>query len=314
MGGRSGGTVLALALALGALLLWGCSSQISYWDVGSVQAHGPDTVELPYKEGGGARAAKREQLLRLRRVVHDLAVAAQIRVDHLVLNNAPYLNAHAVRNEAGLSAVVITARMLEYVGDDVDALAGLMGHEIGHLALNHREAKKSDPRAQEDAMAFSRHLERKADEFAIRVAFAAGYDPEGLLRWNRRMQQRSSRARYSDTHPPLAEREADNFRLVSELVAAGRQSKEVRLWSLIGLGLARTPEGLTVTRLGAGSSGNLMVGDRIVALEAPAEGPISDIGDVLKAVSPGGDGQSFRFSVLRRDSKMRAYFHSRKRP
>lgn len=307
----SGGTLAALLMAA---LLCGCASQLGVWDVGAVPAHGPDVVELRYPDSSASFGAKREQVLVLQDVVRNLAGTARVSFDHLLLTDEIELNARAGLNKAGRSFVSITAGMLEFLEGDVDALAALMGHELGHLALKHREERQSDPRAKSDALAFSRHQERQADEFGIRTAFAAGYDPQGVLRLNRRMQERASRGRYLQTHPSLLEREADMYRLVSGYTRAAEGSKAVRLWSLIGLDLEHKPDGLLVRRLGAGSTGNLMPGDRIVALEAPVETALFDLDDVLKLVAPGRASQSFRFSVIRRDTRMPAYFHSRKRP
>jgi hypothetical protein len=312
MGGISGSTVRALCVAL---LLCGCSSQATYWEVGLVPAHGRDTIEMP-RQDGGTLGVKRERLLALRTVVQHLAVAAGVRLDHLVLTDELGLNARAGRTAAGRAFIVVTVGMLDFLGDDVDQVAGLLGHEIGHLALKHRDAVATDPRAQSDAMIFSRILERQADDFGVRVAFAAGYDPEGSLRLNRRVQELVSRARfivpYAKTHPSFLEREADLFRLVSGYTAAARQSKVLELWSHIGLGLEQQGDGLVVTRIGAKSWGSLAAGDRIVALESPVRAPVAHIDDILKAVSPDAGVQSFRFSVLRQGSETPAYFHFRK--
>jgi hypothetical protein len=307
----SGGRFQALALA--ALLLCGCSSPTGYWDIANIPAHGPEMVELRSKEGV-TLSMSRDRLLMLHGLVNNLAVAARVHVDHLVLVDHRIPDAWARLDAKGKSAIGVSTGMLDFLSDDFDALAGVMGHEIGHLALKHREARGKDPRAKSDALAFSRFQERQADEFGIRITFAAGYDPEGLLRWNRRVQDRLGSIRYAHTHPSDAEREADMYRLVSGYTRAAEGSKSVRLWSLIGLQLEQRPDGLLVRRLGAGSTGNLMPGDRIVALEAPVETAVSGLDDVLKIVSPGRASQSFRFSVIRRDTRMPAYFHSRKRP
>jgi hypothetical protein len=309
MGGISGSTLRALCALL---LLCGCSSPITHWQVAAVPQQGPEQVELPYKDGG-ALSVKRARLLALRGVVHNLAVAGRVRIDDLVLNNELGVNARAGRNDAGRSFIIVTLGMLEFLGDDVDQVAGVMAHEIGHLALNHGEQMKTDPRAKSQSVAFKQHLERKADEFGVRLAFSGGYDPEGVLRANRRIQERVKRARtptlYVETHPSLLEREADIFRLVSELAAATRQSSALQLWTRIGLGVEQQASGLVVTRLGGKSWGTLQVGDYIVSLESPLRAPVARVDDVLQVVPSGAAEHSFRFAVMRRGVPAAAQFH-----
>lgn len=71
---------------------------------------------------------------------------------------------------------------------DLDALAGVMGHELAHLLLGHCSAQVRQERErarQQDAVigaSATREDEFAADLYGAKLAARAGYDPHGLIR------------------------------------------------------------------------------------------------------------------------------------
>ena len=107
-----------------------------------------------------------------------------------------------------------------------DELAGVLGHEIAHVALRHAAARQAVERSlgpfalgfggARYLAAFSREQESEADEAGQRIAAAAGYDPRGLatflqkLRNSERLLLGASRLpTFFDTHPSTGTRFAD---------------------------------------------------------------------------------------------------------
>ncbi len=107
-----------------------------------------------------------------------------------------------------------------------DELAGVLGHEIAHVALRHAAARQAVERGlgpfalgfggARYLAAFSREQESEADEAGQRIAAAAGYDPRGLasflqkLRNSERLLLGASRLpTFFDTHPSTTTRFAD---------------------------------------------------------------------------------------------------------
>ena len=122
---------------------------------------------------------------------------------------------------------------------DESELAGVLAHEVAHVALNHgieavKQAKRTDLAVSAaktynsnvaafgnlvdtaaDAIlvkGYSRAQESQADENAVKFLIAAGYDPNGLLRFLQRLQAEigagGGMKQLMSTHPGTAERVA----------------------------------------------------------------------------------------------------------
>ena len=145
------------------------------------------------------------------------------------------MNAFATLHE-GKPLVAFTLPFVRALGDDKDAVASVMGHELAHLKLDHGAARKA--RADHAVVAsnvfgtvlnvlgvplggalasvgmgavnsaFSRDEERAADELGNTWATAAGFDPCGGVRSMRTLQQasRSVPIAFLSTHPGHEER------------------------------------------------------------------------------------------------------------
>ena len=138
----------------------------------------------------------------------------------------------------GRPVIAVSLSWLDQLGQDTDALATTMGHELAHIHLGHTGAarKKREESAQGSsqvlgtllnlsgvplggaiaaigvtayARSFTRDEERAADDYGIRWAVAAGYDPCGRAR-TMKMYQRlgvgGTTIPFLSTHPGASER------------------------------------------------------------------------------------------------------------
>jgi Zn-dependent protease with chaperone function len=132
--------------------------------------------------------------------------------------------------------VLITTAMMEVIGTDEVRAASLLAHEIAHIIEQHGQRRARFSRvaarqanevgAQEEARrigagtiaarqvfaaataAYSREIERRADEVGYQIFQAAGFDPRGATRLFEVIRDREGEraATYLDSHPGLDER------------------------------------------------------------------------------------------------------------
>lgn len=126
-------------------------------------------------------------------------------------------------------SVHVTTGMLKILQTE-DQIAGILGHETGHIKLGHyketmgrnllwvllyrafgRKDSKLDPLALGLALAesgFSRQQEVEADDYGIRLAARAGYDPWGLVQSLEIMKKAGYQTSPSgfNSHPPTERR------------------------------------------------------------------------------------------------------------
>jgi len=122
---------------------------------------------------------------------------------------------------------IFVSRGLLALANNEDELACVLGHEIVHAARRHTARRQayaatlpglSLPRSRAQSLAaYSRDMEREADELGQRLCAAAGYDPMGMSTFMRRLDQRerlligAPRApTFFDTHPGTRERASMN--------------------------------------------------------------------------------------------------------
>jgi predicted Zn-dependent protease len=141
--------------------------------------------------------------------------------------------------------VYVNRGLLNFAGNDTNALAGVIAHEVAHTAARHAanaatkefeyslalqvlfggaNARQLGAFAANLAMlGYSRKDEYQADNLGVRYMAAAGYDPNGMTRFFRKLEadegrQSSGLSRYFQTHPPTSSRIT---RVRSEIASMG---------------------------------------------------------------------------------------------
>jgi hypothetical protein len=116
--------------------------------------------------------------------------------------------------------IVLTTALLADVADD-DELAIIIGHELAHLVLRHAEHLDAQGVPRGFLREFGKNAERvyrteaEADRLGLKLAWAAGYDPNAAIPLWRRLLAKYDGPRLFRTHPSLRVRE----RLAREVIA-----------------------------------------------------------------------------------------------
>ena len=196
-------------LAASAVLIMPASADaqaryLNQRDVAEAQRQHPELV----REFGGAETGPRAAYVEAvgRRVAAYSGIANSANAYHFTTLNSAVENAFAVPG-----GYIYITRQLMGLMDDESELAFVLGHETGHIAANHAEARRSAARrnsilgvlgailggvfggngfgnvisqgaqqyAQMATLSFSRDQEYQADTLGTRYIVAAGYDPLG---------------------------------------------------------------------------------------------------------------------------------------
>jgi Zn-dependent protease with chaperone function len=180
----------------------------------------------------------------------------------LYFSPAGVVNAFATVSN-GRNIVVIYGGLLSLLGEDREAIAAVLGHELGHVKFHHvsqgqqvnsavklitdlaglaidvHEAKKGKPQlvgvgsAGTDlgfvlfSRAYSRDQEREADHESVKLLVATGIDPEAAVRVQQKLLAASGSNQFPifSTHPSSQER-IDNLR--SQIANVGPRAEELR--------------------------------------------------------------------------------------
>lgn len=118
---------------------------------------------------------------------------------------------------------------------DIDLIAGVLGHELGHVTEQHGLSQlyrslgiyvlvaliagDTGPIIEDVlleggvllSLRHSRQHEREADEKGVRLTMDAGYDPEGMARFFDWAADQGAQGGWASTHPDPGER-ADDIR------------------------------------------------------------------------------------------------------
>ncbi len=137
--------------------------------------------------------------------------------------------------------VILVTRGLLLLCNDTDELAGVLGHEIGHVAAGHAAARSSWfarlPRLL--AAPYERGQEREADRLGVSLAASVGYDPAALARVLARLEE--LRAAGDKSLPTMASHPSTPARLelmralAAELEQAPREERGDWLSALDGM-------------------------------------------------------------------------------
>jgi len=143
-------------------------------------------------------------------------------------------------------SIGITVGMIKLIGDDADAMAALIGHELAHLYLEHGKIRQdrednrivastvlsfalgmvgipipitaTDVATTAVSRTFSREEERDADQLGMTYMTQAGFDPWGAVRLQEKLGAVSSVSLvpFLSTHPASAERVENMKRLLKD--------------------------------------------------------------------------------------------------
>jgi predicted Zn-dependent protease len=196
----------------------------------------PGMRALGYADAqGGVRWLPAASLRSARRAYARLLEASPGDAPRLVLLGVAHANAMAYV-EAGEPVIAFTAGMAELLGEDDDAWAALLGHELAHIRLGHaarrveREAELqrgagfaamvltlvglpfatllADGAGEVAGKQFSRDDEREADRAGIAYAERAGFAAEGAARLFERLAGAGAGGGMTllSTHPEIDDR------------------------------------------------------------------------------------------------------------
>ena len=236
--------VLILSLIFLPLLNLNAADTSQIWEVNELLKTKSDVVVLRNQQGAILKRLERKQLRIIRKAMSDIESAAEIKA-LLTVVKGDRPNASAGRVE-GRDTVLINFAMLDMIGNDRDAWAALLGHEIAHLKLNHgRQARKrriplmlaelavrasTDNRRTQTAVGlartaidtkFSRDHERESDYLGLIWAVEKGYDPRGAVTLQTELSKLSKGLTipFLQSHPSSKERIQKLSRLANRLAS-----------------------------------------------------------------------------------------------
>ena len=153
-----------------------------------------------------------KQLLLVYAAMTAIQEAAEINAE-LVLVPGKEPNAFATVYKDEQNVIGFSLGMLDMIGTDVDAAAGIIGHELAHLKLHHIEERKeaiknsSTTTFSAASTKYTRDNERESDYLGTIWAVEAGYDPAGAVRVHEKLYKLSKRhVGFSASHPSSIER------------------------------------------------------------------------------------------------------------
>lgn len=131
---------LAGALYTVTLAAAAADTTIYFWNVDRLISLGAKEVRLRSKAGESLGQINQVRLMELSEVRSRIERASKLKSDlYLVTGEKP--NAFATNVVTGRNLFAINLPMMNELGDDTDALAALMGHEIAHIERNHIRQK-----------------------------------------------------------------------------------------------------------------------------------------------------------------------------
>jgi predicted Zn-dependent protease len=227
--------------------------EIAYWRLAELAQAGQAMVAL--NSPRGVHGAVETRLLReiLASGERIAAAAGEGPRPELLLTGTHGITAFAFYSD-GRPSVAFSLGMVSLLGNDMDAWAALLGHELAHLRLGHHAVMKerrartqtagslaglvlsaigvpfasvaSDATAALAERAYSRDDERDADRVGLDYLRRAGFAEQGAITLHERLAAANSNAPlpFLSTHPSGEER-IDNLRRMINAENAGRTSK-----------------------------------------------------------------------------------------
>jgi|GEM_PF-777575 len=208
---------------------------IYYWNVDKLLSVSARELELVDSSGKILGKISKERLLRLQDVKSKIEQSAQLKSDfYIVTGDKP--NAFASNIMTGRNLFAINIPMVKELGDDVDALAALIGHELAHIKCNHMRQNIDNAQNINTGTqianillilarvpmsgyisgaagnlvfkSYSRDQEREADAVGTDYVKRAGLNPYGALRLHTMILEKGGDTWFyiTSTHPPSSER------------------------------------------------------------------------------------------------------------
>ena len=241
----------AIVVALLLATAYPAFAQKYTWDIDEISSTSTE-VPLLVRQGVVFYRLNPTQLQALKESRWRLQSIAGIAINKLYVIDGDEANALSGYGKEG-SFIAFNTKILDAMGNDPDAIAAIMGHEIAHLKLNHLQRRQevntvieviglivgvavevaaqskwgvSGVGSQVEGLgktiastAFTRDQEREADNFGTRWAANAGYSPDGAVRAHKMLLalKGSGGIPFLNTHPSSRERIETLERLAAEL-------------------------------------------------------------------------------------------------
>lgn len=219
-------------LALLVVLLSGCAQNPikdawlpgdAYWE--KARVHG---ARLIYQDRSTEKFVPARSIDNLLAVRAKLEEVSFVRAE-LAIVDTDQPNAFAFTKD-GFKHVAFSISFLEHLGNDLDALATTMGHELAHLELKHAEKRQgreagrqaagfalgfllgplgtiADVGASAYILSFTRDEEREADALGLKWASKAGFSPCGQAKLAAMFAKYgTAQISFLSTHPGIEER------------------------------------------------------------------------------------------------------------
>ena len=220
-----------------------------FWVIEQCSNASAPRVNFPNSDGGTLATVSREHCSIMKRAVEKIGFQTSFQVENLYIASVKDLNAFATHGRDGKRTVIVTMGMLEALGSDEEAWAGLFGHEIAHLVKRHGEGRaeaKAGAQAGGQAIgnviaqlmpgvggfiagntanfvvanamygAYTRPQEAEADDLGLQAMVAAGYDPRGMRRLFEVLRKQGGLPAFLSTHPGAE----DRMEVVERFIAA----------------------------------------------------------------------------------------------
>lgn len=230
-------TLLSLFPCLIAVLLTGWIPPVSAqsaemsWNLGQIVRSDDDPVMLRDSKGRLVRRLDASIPRYLYVVSRDIMAAAETQAEFFITTGSSPNAAAGVMN--GRPTVLVNLAMIDMIGNDMNEWAGLIGHEVAHLTLDH-QGQQADQTMKNTALQvitygliggsgfdplvdmafqaydtkFSRDAERESDYLGLIWSVETGYDPHGAAELHKKLRERSNGhpVPFLSTHPSSTER------------------------------------------------------------------------------------------------------------
>lgn len=224
------------------------------WDAEAIARQPGVSINLTDGPNGSVVASIEVETVRRLVEVKERVTSAANQPAKLLIASGTQPNAFATK-QGGAPVVAVNLAMMKLLGQDYDAYAAIIGHEVAHLTLNHgairqqREVVRnvasnllglvlgrygvpmggtiSDLSTTIVSRAFSREDESEADKRGFVYMRDAGYDPQGAVRAWAKMSsaQRATALPFLSTHPAPQDRLEELKRL------ADAEAKRVQMYA-----------------------------------------------------------------------------------